>query len=515
MREEHAASANGHRRVVIAGDGLVGWLAGAALARTLPVGEWSIRILATDDNDDDALAGAADATLPLAGSELHTLAGDEDAILESTGGTFTLGIAFAGWSAADGTWFHPFGATGAALGPVPFHHLALRLRREGRTLRCTDYSLAALAAQAGRFSRPDRDPRSVLSTLRYGLHLDSRKLTKVLRATAEAAGVRPLEGKLARAERADDGSIAAVLTVEGNRIEGDLFLDCSGPRARLLAEATTTDWLDWSRWLPCDRVIRATLPGGVAPPPYSLARAHRGGWIRHLPLQVSSTLLGFYRSAAINDDEAFERLRQSTGSDTLTDTDACGLRFGRQKCAWRGNCVALGAAAAVIDPLVASNLQLALSGIDRLLRLLPGGGRANAVAAEYNRQTGNWLDHARDFALLHYKLNGRRGEALWDACRDMPIPDTLEYKLALYRSRGRVVMYDDEPFEESDWISLFEGMGIEPHRYSQAADGFATADIDAHCRRVREVMLDALRRMPSHTDFLAGLNHKSGRRQAG
>ena len=494
-------SGNGPRRIVIAGDGLVSWLAGAALAKSLPTG-CSIRILGTTSGADGAWLDDADATLPLADGALRALSGDEDAILDATGGTFTLGVALAGWSATDSTWFQPFGSTGAGLGPVAFHHLALRLRRAGHSLRFADYSLAALAAQAGRFSRPDRDARSVLSTLRYGLHLDCRKLREVVRARAETAGVRLLEGELAGVELADDGRIAALTVADGARIDADLFLDCSGADARLVGEALSVEWQDWAAWLPCDRVIRATLAGDGAPPPYSLARAHRGGWIRQLPLQNGSALLGFYRDAALEDDEALDLVRQSAGDEALANTAVCGLRFGRRESAWRGNCVALGAAAAVIDPLAVSNLHVALSGIDRLLRLLPGDSNARAVAAEYNRQTNAWLDHARDFTMLHYKLNGRHGEALWDACRDMSVPEALEYRLKLYRSRGRVAMYDEEPFDDSAWISVFDEMGIEPRRYSQAADGSAAADIDAHFRRVREIMLDALRRMPSHADFL-------------
>lgn len=501
--EEHPVSGRRTRRIVIGGNGLVAWLAAAALARALPAAERSIRILETNGGDELASPGHTDGTLPLTDSERHVLAGDEDAILRATGGTFALGRAFTGWSAQDSTWFHPFGSTGAGLGSVPFHHLALRLRREGRNLRFADYSLAALAAQAGRFSRPERDARSVLSTLRYGLQVDCAKLTEMLRATAGAAGVRRLDGTLRHAEPAEDGRIAALITDDGHRIEGDLFLDCSGPDAQLIGKALATEWLDWSAWLPCDRVIGAKLDAVAPPPPYSLARAHRGGWIRHLPLQSSTTLLGFYSGAAVAEHEALERLRHSAGGATLTDIGTGALRSGRRECAWRGNCVALGAAAAIIDPLAATNLQLALSGIDRLLRLLPGSANTKAVAAEYNRQSSAWLDHARDFAILYYKLNGRRGEALWDDCRGMSIPDTLACKLALYRSRGRVPMYDEEPYEESAWVGLFDGMGVEPRRYSQAADGFATAEIDAHCRRVREVMLDALRRMPSHADFLA------------
>ena len=89
-------------------------------------------------------------------------------------------------------------------------------------------------------------------------------------------------------------------------------------------------------------------------------------------------------------------------------------------------------------PLGISNLQLLYDAINRLLKLIPAEASCEVEAAEYNRQTGLQLDNARDFAIAHYKLNGRRGDAFWDACREMKLPDSLQYRIDLYASRGRV-----------------------------------------------------------------------------
>ena len=62
------------------------------------------------------------------------------------------------------------------------------------------------------------------------------------------------------------------------------------------------------------------------------------------------------------------------------------------------------------------------SQISRLASLLPGGADESVMAAEFNRQTSAELCHARDFALMHYRLNGRDGEEFWDAARKISIP---------------------------------------------------------------------------------------------
>jgi len=499
------ASASSARRIVIVGSDLAAWMAAAALARAVPPGDWSIIVVADEPETDPAPCDNADATLPHTKSSHLALEMDEDAVVTRTGGTFTYGIALSGWADPAAAWFQPFGDVGATLGHVPFHHIVMRLRHEGLPLRLANYSLAALAAQAGRFARPGRDPRSVLSTCQYGLHLDCTRFAGTLRSQARSAGVTTVPGPLVKVERRGDSSIAAVISGDGTRIEGDLFLDCTGTAARLSSGNGQGAWQDWSAWLPCDRFLSARVETQHAPLPYSLAAAHSAGWIRHLPLCGESQLTCFYRSDVLGDADAAEMLRESAGHSELREVRSGGARFGRRTAPWEGNCLALGPAAALIDPVAITNLHLLRASIDNLLRLLPGDRNARVEAREYNRLSGLQFNHARDFAVLHYKLNGRHGETMWDACRAMSVPETLDYKLRSYESRGRIALYDEEPLDEASWLNLFDEHGVRPRRYSSQVEGFETAELKAHVERVREIMLNELRRMPMHSEYLARL----------
>ena len=506
-----ASLAMPHQRqaIVIVGNGLAAWLTAATLARAVNADDYSISVIGSGD-ETDALEPFiyADATLPAQEDFLAAAGLDEGQVIAGTGGSISHGIVMSGWANPTTSYIHPFGSTGAALGPVSFYQLALRLRHEGIPLRLANFSLAALAAQAGRCVPPGSDPASVLATCQYGLHLDCNRLADFLRREAETAGVLAVAGKFGHAEQNTGGDLDAIITADGMRIDGSLFIDCSGVQALLENTVANTGWLDWSTWLPCDSLVSGIVEQPGSPPPYGHAEAIEAGWIRHLPMQGRTLLNGVYVAGRYSEDQVLDKLVQSSGGNELRHIYSGPVRFGRRKNAWHHNYVSLGSAAAVIDPLAVSNLQLLISGIQRLLGLLPGDGDMEGVRTEYNRQTALHLDHARDFTIMHYKLNGRPGEPFWDACRAMSIPEEPAYKLRLYQSRGRIPLYDEEPLEDTIWLNLFDEHGIIPGGYSRIADGFKLQDLQKHLQRVRTVMLDTLQKIPLHADYLASLNSK-------
>jgi len=459
------------RRIGIVGGGVAGWMAALALTRALP----GVRIdLVETAGPDWSLGpfGPAEASLPDFPWWLADHGVDEGELLraasqESRGGSFALGTAFSGWAGQEADWFLPFGTIGAPLGTTAFHQLAARLRDGGQQLRIADFSLAAIAAASGRFARPSDDPRSVLSSYGYGLHLDRAGLTATLRA---ASGLQPV-GSF----RAFTGDM--VTLQDGTSIAADLWLDCSGPAALLAGE---DGWESWAEWLPCDRVVASWNPAEGVPPPYGHAGAFEAGWQRTLPLVGGQGGALFYASA---------HLPEQPGAIPLAQ--------GRRSQAWTGKVVALGAAATLLEPLHGWNLALLQNALARLIDLLPAAPNG-PEPAEYNRLTASEADRVRDFAILHYKTNGRTGEPLWDAARAMPVPEPLRHKLDLYASRGRVPLYDEELFEADDWIAVLDGQGIRPRRHDTLADAIPEPALAQHAGRIREVILDAVRSMPHH-----------------
>jgi tryptophan halogenase len=472
-------------RIVILGDGVAGRAAAAMLSRALPAGRYTLALVPTGTSDDSlGPFGPVEATLPSV-REFHVGLGlQEDDLLRETGASYALGLAVTGWSPTTQTYFIPHGDIGAPLDTVPFHQLVERLRAAGDSVRPTDFSLAALAAQMGRFARPSDDPASVLFTYSYGLHLPRDGYARALARLAP--DVRVAGSPFAAARLDDGGDIAALLLESGEAVEGDFFLDASGPSARLIRGALGTPFESWRAWLPCDRAteIRAA-PAGAPPPPYAHVEAHAAGWCRTVPS------LGGVGEAVVS------------CSDFVDGAGANRFEAGRTSLAWNRNCLALGAAAAVIEPLQSASLHLVQGALSRLLKLFPAGPDHQVEAAEYNRQSAEELDRLRDVTILRYKLNGRRGEAFWDAARAMSVPDALRHKLDLYRSRGRVPLLDGDLFEEPEWAALLDSHGIRPRRYDPRADAFPLERIRSHFAAIRSAMLKAAAGLPPHGDYLA------------
>ena len=86
-----------------------------------------------------------------------------------------------------------------------------------------------------------------------------------------------------------------------------------------------------------------------------------------------------------------------------------------------------------------------------------------ATIDEFNRQTDFEWERIRDFIVLHYWATERDDSGLlallprrW-SCRS-----TLQRKIDLWRTNGRIFREDDELFSEESWIQVFLGQGIVP-----------------------------------------------------
>jgi tryptophan 7-halogenase len=486
--------------IVIVGAGIAGWAAAAALARALSGGSFAVTVVPTDGPDDSiGRFGPAEPTLPQSREWQAQFGLDENALLRASRGTFALGVAYSGWT--ETPWFAPFGDTGAPLDGVAFHQLAGRLRSEGRIVRFADYSVTALAAQASRFARPP-DTDSVLSSMTYGFQLERSGYAAFLQAEAGRGGVVTAAGAFAGAELDADGNIAAVTLTSRERVEGDLFLDCSGDRALLIEGALGTGFESWQKWLPVDRTVELMCESPVPPAPYCLVAAQPFGWRRTVPLQQRIGECLAFSSAHVDDETAYASLESELLGPPVGEPSFGRFEAGRRRLAWNRNCIAMGAAVVALEPVQSTALHLVQTAVARLIELFPNRAADCAEATEYNRRTLGELDRLRDFLILRYKTNGREGEPLWDELRAMDLPESAAQKLRLYGSRGRILLLDEESYEEPEWAALLDEHGIRPKRYDPLADAIPRDRLHRHFARIRELIVQAVGTLPAHADYV-------------
>ncbi|OYX69403.1 MAG: hypothetical protein B7Y81_14215 [Caulobacter sp. 32-67-35] len=480
-------------RVAIIGGGVEAWMTAAGLARATG-GQARIRVVETGPAATGALS-----TLPSLRA-FHALLGlDETALMAATGATYKLGSRFSGWTPGL-SFCDAFGEIGANLEGVGFHHYWTRLRQAGDVTPLDDYSLAAVIARLGRFSPPDPDPRSPLSTLAYGLHLDAALYVGVLRGLALKGGVAASAGEVAQVIRdSETGNITAVALTDGERVEAELFIDCTGPAARLIGDEP---FEDWSALLPADRAVRITAEAPRDAPPLTEIEAVADGWRWRIPLRDRLDSGLTYRAGLTTDEAAVKAARAGLPGQGLGEPQFLSLRNGRRTRAMVGNCVAIGGAAGMVEAMDCADVHLIQSGVSRLIALFPRPGGAAVAAQEYNRLGAETIERVRDRAILHYRCAGRRDGPIWDLGREAPVPEKLAYRIAQFESRGRVVMYDEETFLEPSWIAAFIGHGVLPGRYDPLVDRMPVERIRATAERMRAIFRQTAERLPTHAEAL-------------
>jgi len=492
---------NSHiKDIVIVGGGTAGWMAAAALSKVLSPA-WNIVLV---ESEEIGIVGVGEATIPLINIYNSALEIDEAEFMRETKATFKLGIEFVNWGQLGDSYIHGFGPLGPDIGITKFHQYWLKLRQSGEAAALENYSINILAARANKFMRARKDMgNSPLAEIAHAFHFDASLYAAYLRRYSEARGVRRIEGKIAGATtRPDDGHVDAVVMESGQRITGDLFIDCSGFRGLLIEQTLKTGYEDWSHWLPCDRALAVPCESVEPLTPYTRSTARDAGWQWRIPLQHRIGNGHVYASGFTTDQVAADQLLTNLDGKPLADPRLLRFTTGKRKKFWNKNVVAVGLASGFMEPLESTSIHLIQSTISRLATFFPDQSFNQADIDEFNRQADFEFERIRDFLILHYKATRRDDSAFWNYCRNMPIPDTLQAKIELFESNGRVFREANEMFSEISWVEVFLGQHIVPRSYHPLVDATEKSKIIDFMRNVETTMRRCVEVMPSHAEFV-------------
>jgi tryptophan halogenase len=489
------------KNVVIVGGGTAGWMTAISLATVL-MGKVAITLV---ESDEIGIIGVGEATIPMI-KLFNKVAGiDENDFLKATQGTFKLGIEFVNWGRLGDRYMHGFGSIGQDLWTVSFDQYWHKMRALGRASDLGDYSITRAAAKANKFMPARTDmPNSPLAEINYAYHFDAGLYARYLRTLCEAKGVQRIEGKIGQvSQRQADGHVDAVVLENGQRIEGDLFIDCSGMRGLLIEGALKTGYEDWSHWLPCDSALAVPCESASILTPYTRSTAHRAGWQWRIPLQHRIGNGHVYASRYISEDEATATLLSNLDGRPMAEPRLIKYTTGMRRLGWNRNVVAVGLSSGFLEPLESTSIHLIQMAIARLIRFFPGPQIDPVEVDEYNRQTRFEYESIRDFIILHYHLNQRTDAPFWRDCAAMDVPDALKHKMTLFKAQGRIVRFDNELFSEVGWLQVMQGQNLTPQSHHPLTDLQSDDEIAAYLDSVRQVIGKCVDVMPEHAAYIA------------
>jgi tryptophan halogenase len=212
-----------------------------------------------------------------------------------------------------------------------------------------------------------------------------------------------------------------------------------------------------------------------------------------------------YCSDYLDDDAARERLLSLVDGTPIIDPRPIRFTTGQRRQYWNKNCIALGLSSGFIEPLESTSIHFIQNGIMWLLLMFPDSVMSQASVDEYNNKLRGEAERIRDFIVLHYFANQRAGEPFWDMCRDLPIPESLSQRMALFKETGRVFKPQDDVFSENSWVQVMMGQGLIPESYHNIVDSMSNEQLQQFLGDIQRDVERTVAALPNHGAFVEAL----------
>jgi len=438
------------RKVVVLGGGTAGWLAANYLIRAFPE---NLKVTLVESRAIGRI-GVGEATVPTIRSTLDFLGLKEEDWMHLSDATFKNAVCFTNWKhgpSKPDRFYHPFHHQRSQMvnlygmsyfmeieGRLPIGHYWLKNKLQGTESR----EFAYASTPNSLLCDLNRAPKGLTgaASLNYAYHFDAIQFAEFLSDLAVKRGAEAIDGEFVESELNEEGFITALRLKDGRRIEGDLFIDCSGFQSRLLEGTLKAKYCPQDKHLLCDSAVAAPISyrDRVAEfRPYTAATAQDSGWIWEtaLPSRIGSGYV--YSSRHIEKKAAEETLLAFHGNNRENAQPRhLSLRVGYFPEVWTKNCVAIGLSGSFLEPIESTSIFMTEFQLFQLVRHFPDRRFAPALAKSYNKTFADCFLEIRDFIVMHYCLSQRRDTEFWrDATDPSRIPDSLAAKLELFRER--------------------------------------------------------------------------------
>ncbi|NCP23089.1 MAG: tryptophan 7-halogenase [Erythrobacter sp.] len=486
--------------IVVLGGGSAGWITACLLHQ-----RWDARGVTVTVVESPAIGiiGVGEGSTPQLKAMFDQLEIAEADWMPACDATYKLGIRFTGWSERAGfdSYFHPFP------GPVDLHTEPLFVRncllaRQGFDVPAhpDPWFLATRLAKEGRAPKPSENFPFAPS---YGYHFDAHKLGAFLRDWAVRQGVvhRPL--KVEQVELSQAGDVAALLCEDGERIAGDLFVDCSGFRGMIAQQALGVPFERFEENLFNDRAVVLPTAHGARSLPQTDATAMKAGWRWAIPLTTRVGNGYVYSSRYIDDDAAEAELRAALDHPE-GEARRLEMKVGRVSETWHRNCLSAGLAQGFLEPLEATALHIVIATALEFAQSFEAGEFTARHRDAFNASIAARYEGVRDYIVAHYRLNQRTDTEYWkENAGNAHLSDGLKAMMTAWFRREDIAAANEAAYHgkgyyaSASWHCLFAGYGTFPAQSIEAGQRMSVSSGDFE--RVT-AMLDACRlNFPTYT----------------
>ena len=487
------------KNILIVGGGSAGWITANLLNHFIKRFDLPTKITLVESPDIPTI-GVGEATVPSIRRTMSLIGIPEGDLMASSEATFKSLIRFENWNEGQ-NYDHPFDRRQRPqTDPLA----------EAWTAQNFDQAFSILTKLADENIAP-KSPQTpqYLANFPYAYHLDAIKMALRLAEFGQMNGIAHKRANITDTHVSPEGLMTSVETDQGETLEADLFVDCTGFRSVLLGGALGVGVKDYSKYLLCDRAVTMRVPYDVHKPDrivtYTRSIARDYGWQWDINLHSRRGLGYVYSSQFLSDDAAEMTLREAEGPHS-EDLNVGRVKFAsnQREQAWKGNCVAIGLSNGFLEPLESSGLYMIELGAQMLGNMLVDYTAApEATQRNYNRNMSDLYEEVMAFINLHYVTSTRRDTEFWRAATaDEAIWDGLRDKLEIWRNRSPV----DLDFHGSQRLFSLDSFEFVIHGMKwvnpPVRGNYALPD---H----REILSQCRQKLPKHEDFIALLKRSA------
>ena len=379
-------------RIVVVGGGTAGWI----VTYYLSTSNECINV----STDDIPIIGVGEGTT---GKFLDIFKMDPVEMLVSMDALPKLGIKFEGWSTNKSSFYSPIDGTPTAE-------------------KFIDYTVLSSGPVGRHISMMENDksnffidhPHIACDYNQHGLHIDAYKTSEFFKSKCD--NVPHYNAKVVKVNR-ELGHIKSIDLDNGERLEADLFIDCSG-FSRVLQH--NIDWVDYSDYLPVNKAVVYRTETNSPKKPYTLATAKKYGWTWEIPTRTKVGKGYVYCDKYASEDDILKELGDVEKVKSIDFTSGRITKFIDK------NCLSIGLSSGFLEPLQATSLHLTLMQMQLFAYSFP---TANCLGDEdleqdYNNMIGDLHDSMRDFVSIHYS-GGKTDTDFWKNIKVTPFVEKI------------------------------------------------------------------------------------------
>lgn len=300
-------------------------------------------------------------------------------------------------------------------------------------------------------------------------HIDAYKTGEFLRKKCLATGrVKRIEATIENVNLNDLGGVKSLDLSNGEKINGDFFVDCTG-WAKVLIDKVGAKFKSYRDNLLVNKAIvfpRPTKENEVIKN-HTVATARKYGWTFDLPLQNKVGRGYVFNGDMISVDDAIKEMNDCYNEE-IDVKKVIDFKSGRLDKMWIKNVLATGLSASFLEPLEATAIHTTISQFTHFmenyftedLNLYD-----KSLQKQYNDYMTGYVDDIRDFITFHY-ITPRKDTEFWIESSD-PKRWSDELKKKMYIWQNKMPRQIDYPHKgvwygigNSLWLQVGMGMNL-------------------------------------------------------